>query len=91
MTREETIARAREVLDHKTRSYVQAAADLSAHLLGLDAELVELVARLRGRAESCRRTHRAHLDAGRPDVAAQALARAEAYEVALEDVERSLA
>jgi hypothetical protein len=36
MTRDEVVACARDVLDHTTRSYVQAAADLSRFVLALD-------------------------------------------------------
>jgi len=87
-TPEEAKETAYVVLDHKTSSYVQAAADLSRYVLALEADQIALVAWLRGRADACRRTHRAHLDAGRLDVASQALVRAEAYEVALDELTR---
>lgn len=89
-TPEEARETARAVLVHKTGSYVQAATDLSRYLLAWDHLRDQLLdfAWLRGRADACRRTHRAHLDAGRFDMAAQAFARAEAYEVALDELTR---
>lgn len=92
-TTEDVLRDAREVLDHKTRSYVQAAARLSLHALDQVERRRALLERLRGRAEGCRRTCRAHAALGAdsdPFVVAQALARAEAYEVAAADVEESL-
>ena len=90
MTTTEVLTCADEVLRHVTRSYVRAAADLSVYLLHLVVRRDALIERLRGRADSCRRTAHAHLENRDSSVAMESFARAQAYELAMADVMEAL-